>query len=342
MAELKSWFEKLNTEQREAVLTSGHTAVLAGPGSGKTATLVTKAAYLLAERIAPVRGLACITFSNEAAEEFKNRLQQLNVLRGSRIFLGTLHSFCLNSVLRPFSHLRDGNPFSVTIATEDLTASLLTRAANQVGPDVKLWDLQPRITRLRSRLVCGEDTSGFGEDDKEILTLYRSYLRERNLIDFEGMVESALDLLRAEPVVLDLLSARFPWVLVDEYQDLGGPLHEIVQLLLRSGQSLIFAVGDPDQSIYDFTGADPKYLSQLATQENVTTIRLKFNYRSGKRLIAASQAALAPSEPRDYRPDPSSEEEERFCLLRVTASWKIMRKWWLIRPCRRPSRGASL
>ena len=317
MVDLSSWFDKLNEEQREAVLTSGHTAVLAGPGSGKTATLVTKAAYLLSEKIPATRGLACITFNNEAADEFKSRLQALDVLRTSRVFLGTLHSFCLNCVLRPFSHLlQDSGPFSLDIGAEDVTSPLLANAANQVGPDIPLWDLQPRITKLRSRIACGEDTSGFGDDDRETLKIYRDHLRSQGLIDFEGIVESTLALLRKKATLLNLLSARFPWILVDEYQDLGGPLHQIVELLLGSGACSIFAVGDPDQSIYDFTGADPKYLLSLTAREDVQTIRLRFNYRSGARLIAASQAALAPSQPRDYQPAPSSKEEGEILFFK--------------------------
>jgi DNA helicase-2/ATP-dependent DNA helicase PcrA len=128
------------------------------------------------------------------------------------------------------------------------------------------------------------------------------------LIDFEGIVEQALEIIRENSWVRDLLFARFPWVLVDEYQDLGGPLHSIVEELVAAGIH-IFAVGDPDQCIYDFTGAEPSYFMELTERSDFQTVRLKLNYRSGKKLISASQAALAESELRDYESDPSRTDE---------------------------------
>jgi DNA helicase-2/ATP-dependent DNA helicase PcrA len=129
-------------------------------------------------------------------------------------------------------------------------------------------------------------------------------LKQGGLIDFEGMVEEALNLIRTQAWVRQCLSSRFPWLIVDEYQDLGGPLHLIVSELINRESIQVFAVGDPDQTIYPFTGADPKYLESLAQRDDFRTIRLRFNYRSGRRLIEASQIALAPPEPRNYEPDP--------------------------------------
>lgn len=126
-------------------------------------------------------------------------------------------------------------------------------------------------------------------------------LLKEGLIDFEGMVTTALELITRHAWIRDLLAARFPWLLVDEYQDLGGPLHQIVTTLANGGAIKVFAVGDPDQTIYDFTGANPKYLEALTGRRDFEQIRLKFNYRSGQRLIDASQAALAPAKPRGYQ-----------------------------------------
>ena len=109
--------------------------------------------------------------------------------------------------------------------------------------------------------------------------------------------------------VCEMLSTRFPWLIVDEYQDLGGPLDKIVNSLTTKAHVKVFAVGDPDQTIYDFTGANPKYLAALSRRPDFTEVRLKFNYRSGRQLIDASQAALAPAEPRNYRPDPGRDDE---------------------------------
>jgi DNA helicase II / ATP-dependent DNA helicase PcrA len=312
---LENAFGELNKYQKKAVLASRSTVVLAGPGSGKTATLVVKAAYLLAERIQPPRGLACITFNNEAAGEFRKRLALLGVNPGERVFLGTLHSFCLNCVLRPLGGLQANTATPDLVVSEEERAKILRDAADEVQEGLRPYDLESTITRLRSRIACNEDISGFADSDLQILKKYSATLRSRNLIDFDGMVLNCLALLQSKPWIAEILAAKFPWILIDEYQDLGGPLHKIVEILASKGSICIFAVGDPDQSIYDFAGADPKYISELTERTDFKTVRLKFNYRSGKRLIAASQAALAPSEPRDFRPNPESKNEGEVLFI---------------------------
>ena len=315
MRELESAFSGLNRYQKKAVLTNRNTVVLAGPGSGKTATLVVKAAYLLAERITPPRGLACITFNNEAAAEFRKRLAQLNVVPGDRIFLGTLHSFCLNCILRPLGVLQNSAYKVNRVASEEERRELQVDAMQGVPEGLRPFDAQSTITKVRNRLACGEEVSAFAASDLLIAKKYAASLQSKSLIDFDGMVLDALALLRDKPSVVDILAAKFPWILVDEYQDLGGPLHKIVEIL-ASSSLLIFAVGDPDQSIYDFAGADPKYIAELKDRADFKAIRLTFNYRSGERLILASQAALAPTEPRGYQPDPESKNQGEVLFLR--------------------------
>jgi DNA helicase-2/ATP-dependent DNA helicase PcrA len=301
-------FARLNAKQKVAVSQTHNTVVFAGPGSGKTATLVLKAAYLLAEKIPPPRGLACITYNNEAAAEFRNRLEALGVRAGARVFLGTVHSFCLNCIIRPFSSLIDSEVGDVEVVPDAKALEFLKSAANKVGPDLHPFDLKETITKLRSRIACREDHSGFADSDLKILELYQKALTREGLIDFEGIVEKALEIIRDNAWVGDFLLARFPWILVDEYQDLGGPLHKIIEEMVAAGIH-IFSVGDPDQCIYDFTGAEPSYFLELTKRNDFETVRLSLNYRSGKKLIAASQAALAESEPRDYKPDPTRTDE---------------------------------
>jgi len=305
---LSKTYDTLNRQQQKAVTQRRNTVVLAGPGSGKTATLVVKAAYLLTDVISAPQGLACITYNNEAVSEFRKRLERLNIKGSGRVFLGTVHSFCLNCIIRPFAPLVSASVADRQIGSQTITTALLVKAANEIGPDAHPYDLQETITRLRSRIACGEDYSGFADQDIQILNRYQKLLADGGLLDFEGIVEEALTLVREHPWIREILAARFPWVLVDEYQDLGGPLHRIVEECTKAGLQ-IFAVGDPDQSIYEFAGAEPAYLTSLSERSEFRTIRLKFNYRSGGRLIAASQAALAPSEPRGYEPDPTNKNE---------------------------------
>ena len=315
MDSLHKEFSKLNDKQKIAVTAINNTVVFAGPGSGKTATLVLKAAYLLAEIVQPPQGVACITYNNEAAAEIRDRLELLGVRASGRVFLGTVHSFCLNCVIRPFSPLLTHENDDVEVAIDSKATEFLKSAANKVGPDLHPYDLKETITKLRSRIVCQEDFSGFADSDLKILQLYQDTLRSEGVIDFEGIIEEALNIIRDNAWVRDFLLARFPWVLVDEYQDLGGPLHQIIEELASAGIR-IFAVGDPNQCIYDFAGAEPTYFLELTKRKDFDTIRLNLNYRSGKRLIAASQAALAESTPRDYEADPKRTDEGEILFFK--------------------------
>lgn len=145
-----------------------------------------KAAYLLCELIPGPRGLACITDNNEAVAEFRRRLEVFGIKSSGRVFLGTVHSFCLNCMIRPFAHLAGSTAGELEVAPESTSLKLLSKAANEVGPDVHPFDLQETITKLRSRLACGEDCSGFGDTDFEILEHYRKLLIADSLLDLEG------------------------------------------------------------------------------------------------------------------------------------------------------------
>lgn len=310
MRDLQHEFERLNPEQKEAVRAEGNTVVLAGPGSGKTETLVIKIVHLLSEEIRPPRGLACITYNNDTVREFRTRLAEFGIYPGRGVYLGTVHGFCLNCVLRPFGALvspqfGDG----IRVAAEKQASILLQKAIEQAGSNEASSWVATRLTRLRRRIDCAEDISGFGDEDVDILRRYTELLEASRLVDFDAMVSYALDFVRNHDWVAPLIAARFPWLIVDEYQDLGGPLHAIVAKLLDKTDMKVFAVGDPDQAIYDFTGASPEYLIDLGRRPDFTSISLRFNYRSGKRLIAASQAALAPEEPRNYEPNPARLDE---------------------------------
>ncbi len=304
MADLAHNYARLNDRQRDAVEHTGNTVVLAGPGSGKTDTLAIKVAHLLSAVIPPFQGLACITFNNEAVREFRTRLSSFGIRAGRRLFLGTVHSFCLNCVVRPYAGLLDTRLDSqMTVVGPERFQTLLQAALDNCSVNEQSTFYSTTLTRLRRRKACGEDISGFGDTDIQVLEEYERLLALHHLLDFDGMITAALDLIRIDWIA-DLIAARYPWLVVDEYQDLGGPLHGIVTALVAHGGTAVFAVGDPDQTIYDFTGADPRYLAELAARPDFKAVRLRFNYRSGKTLIAASQAALSPDVPRGYEPDP--------------------------------------
>jgi DNA helicase-2/ATP-dependent DNA helicase PcrA len=292
--------------------------VLAGPGSGKTATLVVKVAHLLSGSIQAPSGLACITYNNDAVSELRNRLSSFGIHSGRYLFLGTVHSFCLNCVLRPYAGLVSPRfQQGVSVAGPKHAELLLDKALSRNGLNEKASYYLPRLTRLRRRQACGEDISEFDDSDPLVLKEYERLLAAEHLVDFEWMVTLALDLIRNKPWICKLLGARFPWLIVDEYQDLGGPLHKIMTTLIDSAGVKVFAVGDPDQTIYDFTGADSRYLTELENRSDFRPIRLKFNYRSGQNLIDASQAALSPDTSRGYEPDPKRDDRGEVIFVKA-------------------------
>lgn len=292
----------LNEEQRQAYDSTGNCAVLAGPGSGKTKTLTLKIARMLAEDVHPPQRIACITYSNTCVRELRQRLSQLGVEDGPRAVLGTVHAFCLRHVVLPYAELAGlpvQTPIQVASAeTADDIFEKALKSAISADENPKQWRL--RCNRYR-RTHVDRDAPAWLSDDEEaarVITAYEKRLCSDGLIDFDGIVLTALTLVREHAWIRRALKARFPVVVVDEYQDLGRPLHEIVTQLCFEGQVRLFVVGDPDQSIYGFNGAEPELLTELAGRDDVESVRLRLNYRCGSRIIRASEAALG--EPRGY------------------------------------------
>ena len=300
---LDAWVKDLNAKQAEAYAFDGHCAVLAGPGSGKTRVLVAKVARLLTQRIDGPRGIACVTFNNEAVREMRNRLGELGFKPSKRLFIGTVHSFCLACVVAPFGHLfRDDLKTELIAAGVQQRELALEEALDKIGLGGHARDWQNQFDRYRRTHPIREGRNW--DEDPEMARLVETYenlLHGQGLLDFDDMVLIALDLIRRHEFVRSALEARFPFMVVDEYQDLGYPLHLIVRLLMRETGIEVFAVGDPDQSIYGFTGADPSYLRNLSEDPVVHRVQLNMNYRSAQQIIDGSQVALAPEEPRDYR-----------------------------------------
>ena len=315
MSELSKLLERLNPEQLAAVMHDGNTVVLAGPGSGKTDTIVLKVARLLYAEIPPPRGVACITYGNDAVREFSTRLRRLGTRPGHRLFLGTVHSFCLNRVLRPFAAIAGRRELSrPRVLGERELKMAISASLSAVGVEDNPQYFEPTLTKIRRAIACAESLEPFDERHLAVAEHFNAQLAAEEVVDFEAMTLEALRIVQQSEDVRELLVARYPWIAIDEYQDLGGPLHRIVYELRRAG-STIFAVGDPDQCIFGFTGADPSYLTDLSEDEAFRTIRLRFNYRSGARLIAAAQASLGS--PRDYRPAPDREHDGEIEFVEV-------------------------
>lgn len=292
-----------NAEQREAVLETSHCVVLAGPGSGKTKTLTTAMARALSEDVVDPRGVACITYNNECAIELEARLARFGIASVDRTFIGTVHSFALTQIITPYARcvpgLLDGN-FRVATGAECRAA--VEAAYKKIIDDGRDPHEHWRYAEQKRR--CDVDRSlpdwmGKNPELARFIEQYEAELRFRGLIDFDDMPLLAFRLVKEQAWVREAIRAKFPVLFVDEYQDLGYALHELVLLLCFQGGIRLLAVGDSDQSIYGFTGANPELLRALTQRSDVRTIRLRFNYRSGVKIIRASLGALG--EERDYR-----------------------------------------
>ncbi len=280
--------------QKAAFESQSNTVVLAGPGSGKTTVLTLKAMHLLNGVIAEPRGLACLTYSREAAREFTERLKELGLVRGNNIFLGTVHSFCLTEILGKFSDVYSLNiPTPIRIASEKQIAQLFETAKKNVGCDNKYFKIE-RMNCTRMLSISGVSNISVDRDETAeiIADEYEKLLNQAGVIDYETIIIESTKLLQEKPYVRECIAAKYPWLLIAEYQDLGRPLHEMVLALIDKTKIKFFAVGDPDQSIYGFQGAVPDYLIELADRPDVQKITLLNNYRSNQDIIDGSELVL--------------------------------------------------
>lgn len=293
-----------NEEQWTAYESTSSFIVLAGPGSGKTKVLTTKVARMLAEDVQPPRGIACITYSSECARELDRRFRAIGVQPTSRLFVGTVHSFCLKAIVQPFARLAGENvPQPLRVATESEKLAALEKALlKHVGTEnPSRWEA--RVGNYR-RTWLDRTANEWRTKDEQVAVVIETYeqlLHAQGMIDFDDMVLIGLRLVEGHAWVRKAIHARFPILVVDEYQDLGVPLHRLIMAMCFNAErpSRLFAVGDADQSIYGFTGAQPELLETLAQDRRVQSVRLRLNYRSRQQIISASEAALG--EARGYK-----------------------------------------
>lgn len=291
-----------NPGQQTAYESTGHCVVVAGPGSGKTKTLTLKLARMLEEDVEAPRGIACITYNNECARELERRLYAIGLEQSRRLFIGTVHSFSLTQIILPHSQaLGLGIPPDFKVATKKQQSAALEDAyLAVVGPGIPA-EWKDRMNRYR-RSILDRTSKAWLETDPQIMALVERYeqeLRGRGVIDFEDMPLLALRALQRHPWLKRALLAKFPVLAVDEYQDLGTALHNMVTELCFGAGVRLFAVGDPDQSIYGFNGSDPELFNQLSNRPDVERVPLTLNYRCGHDIVSASQLALGT--PRGYQ-----------------------------------------
>ena len=262
----------LDPDQRAAAAADGPLLIIAGPGSGKTRTLTYRIAHRIADRGLPAASFLALTFTRRAAQELQDRLAALCPGRDGQPTVTTFHGLGLR-ILREH-HEAAGLPSRFGVADE---AVRLQIAAELTGSD---RDARGLVARL-------------AEDTDAKLALRRE-LAARDLVDFDGLVEMSADLLRDHPAVAAALRARWPNISVDEYQDIDPVQYGLLRLIGGDGAGLT-AIGDPDQSIYRFRGADVGIFGRFAADfPGATSVELTRNYRSNPAIVTASTQAIAP------------------------------------------------
>src|SRR2546421_1194638 len=302
---MTDFLSQLNPQQREAVNTGdGPLLILAGAGSGKTRVIAHRIAYLITERGVWPRNILAVTFTNKAAEEMRNRVGKLieGLELGSAPLISTFHSLCVRILRRDIEALQAGFTRSFTIYDQDDTVRLTRNCIRDLGIDDKQYaprSVQAAISSAKNR---GEDAEAFAAkaqyiDERRasiarVFQLYEERLHRNNALDFDDLLIKTVRLLRDVPEVRERYNDRFNYLLVDEYQDTNQLQFALIRLLTEAQQN-ICVVGDPDQSIYRWRGADITNILKFEEHfPSAKVIRLEENYRSTQNILDTASGVI--------------------------------------------------
>lgn len=300
--------EGLNDEQKAAVVhTGGPLLIVAGAGSGKTRVLTHRIAHLLAERHVHPGQILAITFTNKAAGEMKERVEELVGPRANAMWVSTFHSACVRILRRESKKLGFSSSFSIYDAAD--SKRLMALVCRDLDLDPKRYppkSFSAKISNLKNELIdeetfAGTAADGFEKTLAEAYAMYQARLREANALDFDDIIMTTVNLLQAFPDVAEHYRRRFRHVLVDEYQDTNHAQYTLVRELVGPAESAaeLCVVGDADQSIYAFRGATIRNILQFEEDyPDVTTILLEQNYRSSQTILSAANAVIERNENR--------------------------------------------
>ena len=290
----------LNPEQQAAVLkTGGPLLILAGAGSGKTRVIAHRIAYLVSQGLSEPDRILAVTFTNKAAEEMRLRVETLLAVDCRRMWISTFHALCARLLRREAPHIGLSRDFVIYDSTDQLTVVKL--ALKELGLDDGL--MQPRvalsrISHAKNRMEGPEvfDASSYNPREQQIGKLYAMYVRalaDANALDFDDLLLKTVELFEKSEAVRERYSHKFRYLMVDEYQDTNRPQYLLVQRLAARHRNLC-VVGDPDQSIYKWRGADLRNILDFEHDfPEATIVKLERNYRSTQIILDAATAVIS-------------------------------------------------
>jgi len=301
LLDAESILRDLNPPQREAVTAAdGPVLVLAGAGSGKTRVIAHRIAYLLGTRGVHPRQVLAVTFTNKAAEEMSRRVEALLGPAGVRPpLIATFHSACVRILREHIRHI--GYPSHFVIYDEDDRLAVVRDCMRELGMDERATtpaSLVHRLSHAKNQMIPVEEAEQLarGPREEQVAAVYRRYqerLATAGAVDFDDLLLLTVRLFDRVPEVLAWYRGLWKWVLVDEYQDTNRAQYRIIRALTKEHRN-ICVVGDPDQSVYGWRGADLRNILEFEQDYPGTkVIRLEQNYRSTKRILAAASAVIA-------------------------------------------------
>ena len=295
------FLESLNPEQREAVLKiNGPLLILAGAGSGKTRVITSRIAYLVGDGHAQPDEVLAVTFTNKAAEEMRSRVEALLGSDCSRMWVSTFHSLCARLLRREAPAIGLSRDFVIYDSSDQL--SVVKQALKELHIDDSF--IQPRaalsrISHAKNRMETPEDVAGaatWNPRDEKIAKVYAFYLnalKESNALDFDDLLLKTVDLFEGSERVRSKYSTQFRFVMVDEYQDTNRPQYLLIRRLAEVHRNLC-VVGDPDQSIYKWRGADLRNILDFENDfPESAIVKLERNYRSTQIILDAASAVIS-------------------------------------------------
>lgn len=296
-----SIYDTLNGKQREAVChTEGPLLILAGAGSGKTRVLTHRIAYLMDEKGVNPWNILAITFTNKAAGEMRDRVDKLIGFGAESVWVSTFHSACVRILRRYIDRL--GYDSNFTIYDTDDQKTIMKEICKRLNIDTKVYkerSLLAQISHAKDELITPDEmelNAGGDYNQKKVAGVYREYqavLRKNNALDFDDLIVKTVELFQNCGEVLEAYQERFRYIMVDEYQDTNTAQFKLISLLASKYENLC-VVGDDDQSIYKFRGANiGNILGFERVFPSAKVIRLEQNYRSTKNILNAANEVIA-------------------------------------------------